>query len=765
MSALGVELEALGPRTPGTVGLLRASGIVAERLHAAGAIAEGPLGHLVWDRVTAVTEGAGTWLKGPGGNVDAARFRVLAVSAQGAFEGPLVRWSAGISGSFTGAVVRWDPAATDDVDAMIRRLVGEGAVALLIAEQAEEPLGDPLPALREGGILPVFAVDADVLDGLGSFAAERMAGAVELSLASVAVANVAGVLPGRGALQHESVVLIGSLVDDSSSAAALVCTVEALARRRVATSNRRVVALALAGSGEDDGPASAFTRTPELATGVVAVVEVDAVRSGQVGVVGVEQSDAFAHALLVAERVAPVRVLPDAAHLVTHRRSFEAVDIPALQVVAAGSGSSPGTAVRWLEAAVADIRVSQRPTVALAAPVRARPPVRLPATWFGWTPDPRATAWMSAGSTLRDVATDGPAWSAGLRVGDRVLAIDGLPIENGLVPSSPDGRAVEVQFVRGDAVKSAVVVPGTRPGFEGGLPRAGEAVPHLREGRETGLLDLRRVTVDGHNAEVAWEESGGSLLLTRRPEGEACPSVWRLSLGTGALVRLSTQGVRGPVARSPSWLGTSFTCPGSELPADADVMAFTDGVGAPIVAGPGYDGEADVCGAVIVLTSDRGGDPDLYVGSLGGDVVRVAGGPGWDGGARFLRGCSGLVWRRALAPYGAGPSELWTSAIDGSGAAALTDWGAITYSPFPLRNGRVLATSDLGVDGSFDLWIAERGAEPERLTWWRGFDGEGVVSPDGAWLAFTSDRGDPSGTRRDVFLARWGHEDSGAHVR
>lgn len=740
---MAARIAALGERTPGSAGELRAAHLVVERWRAAGAVAEGASAEIVGERVTAVLRSDDGWLEGPGGLVDPGRYAPLARSAEGRFEGAVARFEPGGPPPAAGTVWWWVSTEGAALEPIVDAAAAGGALALLVVVPRGVPIHDPLPADARAAQLPLLTLDADLAETWapdGQVASVRLRGVVDLDVQTVAQGHVVGALEGRGSLSTESVAMVASLDGDASGLAAMVCAVEAASRRRLSLDHRRLVAVAVAGTPDDDGPMRAVL--PALGD-VAALVDVDALPSSALAAVGAENSRVVADAV---RRAGPVRHLPDAAHLWTHRRVVEAKGIPALQVVADLEGA-PGGAARWLTALVSELRSGPRPTWdGPPPPRRARPGLLPRPLWFGFQPDPRLSAWLRPGTALRTVDRDGPAWAAGLRPGDRVVAVDDLPLEV-LWTDDPAGRSVEVRYVRADRLSASRLVPATRPGFEATGALAGERVPHLREPRESMLPDLRRLTFRGDVSEPIWA-GPEALWLVRRPAAEGCPSVWRLSLVSGALTRVSPMGVWSPAPEGEDgFLGTSAPCPAEGRPEGADLWRYRDGVAGPALVAEGYQGEADACAGTLLYSGVVEGDVELFVQSADGVSRRLTSAIGWDGGARMLPSCRGWVHRRATQLG----SEVWAGTLVDGALRPVTSWGVTTWAPQPLEDGRVLVSSDLGGSGSFDLWIAQD-ADPERITWHAGYDAEGVVSPDGRWLAFVSDRG---GSGTDLYVARW----------
>ena len=192
----------------------------------------------------------------------------------------------------------------------------------------------------------------------------------------------------------------------------------------------------------------------------------------------------------------------------------------------------------------------------------------------------------------------------------------------------------------------------------------------------------------------------------------------------------------------------------------------------------GYDAEGSYSpdGEWIVFTSTRDAyarpldaretklldvDPawfgEIYrVRADGSDVERLTHTPGYDGGPFFFADGSRIVWRR-FSEDGL-LADLWSMDPDGSDPRRITNFGAMSWAPYPHPSGAYVffASNKLGFD-NFELFIvdAEGTREPVRVTYTDGFDGLPVPSPDGGRLAWTSNRhGDQGG---QIHIADWDH--------
>jgi Tol biopolymer transport system component len=317
---------------------------------------------------------------------------------------------------------------------------------------------------------------------------------------------------------------------------------------------------------------------------------------------------------------------------------------------------------------------------------------------------------------------------------------------------------------------------------------------------ETHLAGLRQLTFGGENAEAYWSWAGDQLILQARGAGQSCDRIYRMKPFDAAPAFV-------PVSSGQGATTCSFFLPG-----DQDVIYASTHLGGPecpprpdqskgyvwalypsydifrakadgtnlvrLTDTPGYDAEGTVCGkdGSIVFTSVRDGDVDLYrMDSDGKNVRRLTDTPGYDGGAFFNADCTKIVWRasrpkgkdleefRALLAQGlVRPTklELYVANADGSDARQITYLDAASFAPYwhPSQKRIVFSSNYRGSTArEFDMWAIDiDGTRLERLTTAPGFDGFPMFSPDGKWLAFSSNRATAEGKHdTNVFVARW----------
>jgi TolB protein len=336
--------------------------------------------------------------------------------------------------------------------------------------------------------------------------------------------------------------------------------------------------------------------------------------------------------------------------------------------------------------------------------------------------------------------------------------------------------------------------------------RAGK--PLDADPREHHLADLRQLTFGGDNAEAYWSPDGKKLIFQATPPGAGCDQIYVVDLGSGETKLVSTG--RGKTTCSYFFpagdriLYSSTHAAGEACPVkpdrsrgyvwpldDYDVYsAAPDGQDVrPLLAGPGYDAETTIApnGSRLVFTSTRDGDLELYTANLDGSKVRrITQAPGYDGGGFFSPDSTKLVWR-AARPSGAeldeyrallaqklvkpGKLEIWIGGAEGQNARAITNNGHANFAPSFLPDSRRVifasdvdaAPSERGHAPNFDLYVidpdgpvtATGGPAVTRVTFAEEFDSFPMFSPNGRFIAFTSNRHGSQPGETNVFVARW----------
>lgn len=315
--------------------------------------------------------------------------------------------------------------------------------------------------------------------------------------------------------------------------------------------------------------------------------------------------------------------------------------------------------------------------------------------------------------------------------------------------------------------------------------------------RETLLANLKQLTFGGENAE-AYFSFDGKKLIFQSTQGYSCDQIFTIHIDGTDRKLVSTGKGRTTCSYflpgDQRVLYASTHLGGDECPPVPDrsegyvwpiyesydiFEANLDGSDLKrITDNPGYDAEATVSpdGKRIVFTSVREGDLDLYSMNIdGSDVKRLTSELGYDGGAFFSPDSKKLCFRAAhptkpedierykrllkkglIEPRGL---ELYVMDADGSNRRQVTNNGKANFCPFFTPDGKYLVfSSNLGdpKGREFDIYmVSVDGGEPTRVTYSEQFDGFPMFSPDGTKIAFASNRNGRAPNETNVFIADW----------
>ena len=813
--------DAMEGRGLGTEGLGKAADWIEGRLRALGWAPAFPGGYRQPFRVKAGVALAPAGADGRPANelegVDAGDWTPLALSSSGAFSGELAFAGYGIEAPAVGyqelegqdiagkvvLVLRYEPQEKDEASpfdgkrpsrwsglrykALKAREKGAAAV-VFVTGPAQDDGRDRLPVLKNDGPesavgIPVLqvklkvaqrwlatsgidllafqsAVDRDLVPRSRASTGVAVRGRIDLRTTYFDTANVAAVLPGRGRLAGEVVVLgahydhlgrggQGSLRpdaaavhsgadDNASGTVAALLAAARLARATAAAADRRTFVVALF-SGEEAGLAgsSEFVAHPPFPLDkTVAMINLD-----MVGRLRDDRLIAFGSDTAPQWNAALDRLSPAAGLAVTRvgdgygpsdQTSFYAAGVPVLHFFTGAHEAyhTPDDTASTVNAAGAarvialTADLAEELVLGRLNPVHQRtasgPPLagdsRGYGAYLGTVPDFRGMEAAEGGVLLADVRAGSPAARAGIRGGDRIVALAGTKVANlydmtyALQEHKP-GDAVDVVVLRGAeriTVRAVLGERGAGPAASASpAPPAGPAAAHaetppapekpaidpfyagrpgpdfaIGAGRpfasfpgETHLADVRQLTFGGENAEPYFAPDGARIIFQATPAGGGCDQQYVMDLRTGDVRRVSTGAGRTtcgyfdwPEGDRIVYASTHGAAPGCPAPPDQSqgyVWALYDGYdlwdAAPdgsnprrLTETPGYDAEATWCGrgGKLVFTSVRDGDLDVYVMDEAGGTKRLTSAVGYDGGAFFSPDCSEIVWR-ASRPEGA----------------------------------------------------------------------------------------------------------------
>jgi len=335
----------------------------------------------------------------------------------------------------------------------------------------------------------------------------------------------------------------------------------------------------------------------------------------------------------------------------------------------------------------------------------------------------------------------------------------------------------------------------------------GRLVDHLIEDGEKHFAHLWMLSDGGENAEAYWSFDGEQLSFQARnqDEGIDCDRIYvtiankdvqraQISSGKGtttcsyfmpdgeAVIYASTHAQHDncpekPESREYVWpIWPQFDIYVKDLKSDEEK---------PLIVNPGYDAEATVSprGDKIVFTSTRSGDLELYTCNLdGSNIFQVTDEPGYDGGAFFSHSGEWLVfrttafdedkraeqlntYRKLLSQWIVKPGRMEIMIVkpDGTERTQVTDLGGANFAPFFFPDdSKILFSSNHhspyvpGKNINFDLFsITPDGQDLERITTYGKFDSFPMFSPDGRYLAFSSNRGNSNPGETNIFVAEW----------
>jgi Tol biopolymer transport system component len=405
----------------------------------------------------------------------------------------------------------------------------------------------------------------------------------------VRTSNIAGLIPGEGALANDVVVIgahydhlgyggehslkpniraIHSGADDNASGVASILGIaEQLRGASKGVRNRRTVLVCLF-SGEESGLAGSgylVDHSPVALSRVKAMINLDmvgALTGDALAALGAESAPEWKPLIERAEAGTKLAVASRGdGYGPSDQTSFYAQRIPVLHFFTgaheryhtpedkADKINYPGMQrvvdlVTRVTAEVVSGDVTPQYARVTAAPAM-EGDSRGYGAYLGTVPDYRAMDATSGGVLLADVRSGGPADLAGIKGGDRIIEMAGTRIENlydmtfALQDHKP-GETIDVVVIRNEQKTTLRATLGTRgaPAPEGGHGatafelKAGKPYEKTFEG-EKHLADIRQLTFGGENAEAYFSPDGTKIIYQATVPGAGCDQEYVMDLATG----------------------------------------------------------------------------------------------------------------------------------------------------------------------------------------------------------------------------------------
>ena len=628
-----------------------------------------------------------------------------------------------------------------------------GAVAVVfVTGPQQDEAKDKLPALANDGPdsqagLPVIQVKTSVASKWIDLAAfqtdvdkdlkprsrvleQTLTGTVDVQATYADTDNVAGILPGRGKLANEAIVIgahydhlgyggRGSLKpndraihngadDNASGTAAVLVAAKRVSELLKDAKDRRTVIVALFSAEEVGlGGSSYFVaHSPRPLANVKAMINLDmvgAMRDDKLIALGSESAPEWK--ALLDRTAAGVKVNLTASgdgYGPSDQTSFYGHQIPVIHFFTGSHeryhtpdddadtinfAGAQKAAEMTARVAASLARGEVTPAYARAASAPAMEgDSRGYGAYLGTIPDYSAMESSSGGVKLADVRAGGPADKAGIKGGDVLVEMAGTRIENlydmtyALQDHKP-GETIDVVVLRDNKRTTLHATLGTRgaspaPGSGGhGATemeiKAGKPFEKTFDG-EKHLKDVRQLTFGGENAEAYFSPDGKKLIYQSTPQRGGCDQQYVLDLTTGESKRVSSGNGRTTCGY--------FSYPNGER----IIYASTEAAGADCPPPP-----------------DRS---------------------------------RGYIW-------GVYPSfDIYLANADGSNKKQLTTTpGYDAEAVWCHKGGKILFTSVR--DGDLDLYtMDENGANVKRITSTVGYDGGAFFSPDCTQIVWRASR-------------------------
>jgi TolB protein len=635
-----------------------------------------------------------------------------------------------------------------------------------------------------------------------------LAGTVDVKATYADAENVAGVIPGRGNLKDQIVVIgahydhlgyggKGSMKpndnaihngadDNASGTAAILVAARRLNELLKDAKDRRTIVVALFSAEESGlGGSSYFVEhAPLPMKNVVAMINLDmvgAMKDDKLVALGSESAPEWKPLLerLGGELKLAINASGD-GYGPSDQTSFYAKQIPVLHfftgtheryhtpeddadaVNFAGAERAAELTAR-VAAALAKGEVTPGYARATSAPAM-EGDSRGYGAWLGTIPDFSAMEASGGGVKLADVRAGGPADKAGIKGGDVLVEMAGTRIENlydmtfALQDHKP-GETVDVVVLRGGQRLTLRATLGSRSsvapqGAHGTTPapptseiKAGKPFEKTFEG-EKHLADVRQLTFGGENAEAYFSPDGEKLIYQSTAERGGCDQQYVLDLVSGETKLVSSGNGRTTCGY--------FSYPAGDRIVYASTEAADKACPAPPDRSRGY-----IWGVYPSY--------DIYVANAdGSNRKRITTAPGYDAEATACHKGGKMIFTSVRD----GDLDLYEMDWNGNNVKRLTstpgyDGGAFYNADCTEIVWRASRFADAKALGDYKALLMEGFVRPSQMELYvasadgsnaRQITSNGAANfcpyftPDGKRIIFASNMLDPRGREFDLFI-------------
>ncbi|HEX2832868.1 MAG TPA: M28 family peptidase [Thermoanaerobaculia bacterium] len=688
---------------------------------------------------------------------------------------------------------------------------GKDKLPALANDGPESPAGLPIIQVRTSAAqkwldLAAFQkdVDADLMPR-SRVLDITLKGNVDVRASFAEAENVAGIIPGRGKLANEYVVIgahydhlghggKGSMRpndtaihngadDNASGTSAVLVAANRIQELLKDAKERRTVLIALFAAEEVGLGGSSYLvgNSPIPLDRTVAMVNLDmvgAMKDDKVVALGSESAPEWKPML---DKVAAATKLDITAsgdgYGPSDQTSFYAKQIPVLHFFTGTheryhTPDDDADAINFAGAArVAELTSQVAATLAKGevtphyARVTAAPAMegdsRGYGAYLGTIPDYAAMESTSGGVKLSDVRAGGPADKAGIKGGDTLVEMAGTRIENlydmtyALQDHKP-GETIDVVVLRdGKRVTLRATLGSRKPEAAPGGGAHGVAPFEIKAGKpfetkfdgEKHLTDIRQLTFGGENAEAYFSPDGKKLIYQSTPARGGCDQQYVMDLATGESKLVSTGKGR-------------TTCGYFAYPAgDRILYASTDAVDAECPPPPdrsrGY-----IWGVYPAY--------DIYIANADGtNRKRITSTDGYDAEATWCHKGGRIIFTSLRD----GDLDLYSMNEDGGDVKRLTNtpgydggafynadcteivWRASRFEGSPLTDYQMLLAEGFVRPSKMELYVAKAdGSGAKQITNNGAANFGPYFTPDGKRVIYSSNVLDPRGREFDIFI-------------